>query len=154
MPTEQENCTLVTVTQEEVNQAVRIIPHLGTLILVKAMGRKKHFGNPFRDQQHQSLGSPQHGQPQSLRNRRKSSSLRDPLYPSIAPGSPARSNSRERLPSSAFDGTPGTPTEAADRLQHLKLEEKIPAAATTQNGTATAEEKRRCQSGKEAAGEH
>uniref|UniRef100_A0A915MU04 calcium/calmodulin-dependent protein kinase n=1 Tax=Meloidogyne javanica TaxID=6303 RepID=A0A915MU04_MELJA len=49
MPTEEENCSLVTVTQEEVNQAVRIIPHLGTLILVKAMGRKKHFGNPFRE---------------------------------------------------------------------------------------------------------
>jgi len=67
MPTEQENFTLVTVTQEEVNQAVRIIPHLGTLILVKvvfflemiieiictmfhsiqAMGRKKHFGHVF-----------------------------------------------------------------------------------------------------------
>ncbi|KAF7633968.1 Protein kinase domain-containing protein [Meloidogyne graminicola] len=37
MPTEEENCTLVTVTQEEVNQAVRIIPHLGTLILVKVI---------------------------------------------------------------------------------------------------------------------
>ncbi|VDM26716.1 unnamed protein product [Toxocara canis] len=48
MPSESENCHLVTVTQEEIENCVRIIPRLDTLILVKAMGHRKRFGNPFR----------------------------------------------------------------------------------------------------------
>uniref|UniRef100_A0A1I8AWP5 Protein kinase domain-containing protein n=1 Tax=Meloidogyne hapla TaxID=6305 RepID=A0A1I8AWP5_MELHA len=89
MPTEEENCSLVTVTQEEVNQAVRIIPHLGTLILVKAMGRKKHFGNPFREPviDHDSLL-----EHPGRRHRRKSS-----LPEGGSTASPVRSHSREHL---------------------------------------------------------
>lgn len=48
LPTEDENCHLVTVTDEEIENCVRIIPRLDTLILVKAMGHRKRFGNPFR----------------------------------------------------------------------------------------------------------
>lgn len=48
MPTEEENCHLVTVTEEEIKNCIRVIPRLDTLILVKAMGHRKSFGNPFR----------------------------------------------------------------------------------------------------------
>lgn len=48
MPSESENCHLVTVTEEEIENCVRVIPRLDTLILVKAMGHRKRFGNPFR----------------------------------------------------------------------------------------------------------
>lgn len=40
---------LVEVTEQEVTESIRVIPHLGTLILVKAMGRKKHFGRFYWD---------------------------------------------------------------------------------------------------------
>uniref|UniRef100_A0A914I533 calcium/calmodulin-dependent protein kinase n=1 Tax=Globodera rostochiensis TaxID=31243 RepID=A0A914I533_GLORO len=69
MPSEEENCHLVEVTEQEVTESIRVMPHLGTLILVKAMGRKKHFGNPFRKFQQNT---------NSFRSRRKSSSLRTP----------------------------------------------------------------------------
>uniref|UniRef100_A0A0K0DKY1 Protein kinase domain-containing protein n=1 Tax=Angiostrongylus cantonensis TaxID=6313 RepID=A0A0K0DKY1_ANGCA len=48
MPSEEENCHLVTVTEEEIENCVRVIPRLDTLILVKAMGHRKRFGNPFK----------------------------------------------------------------------------------------------------------
>jgi [calcium/calmodulin-dependent protein kinase] kinase len=74
MPSEQDNCHLVTVTEEEIQNSVRVIPRLDTLILVKAMGHRKRFGNPFRTNSTSST---------SVRIRRKSSSVRDPTY--IAP---------------------------------------------------------------------
>ncbi|KAI6187980.1 Kinase domain protein [Aphelenchoides besseyi] len=58
MPSEEENCHLVTVTDEEVQNSVKVIPRLDTLILIKSMGKliystkryrhRKSFGNPFR----------------------------------------------------------------------------------------------------------
>lgn len=132
MPTEEENCTLVTVTQEEVNQAVRVVPHLGTLILVKAMGRKKHFGNPFRGE------ITQH----ALRNRRKSSS-------------PVRSNSREKLVTSSSTTGAATSTSSialdtdskrdddkmgivtTNRLQKLRLTEDSSKTSTFGQKTTT-----------------
>lgn len=48
MPSESENCQLITVTDEEIQNSLRVIPRLDTLILVKAMGHRKRFGNPFR----------------------------------------------------------------------------------------------------------
>lgn len=71
MPSEQDNCHLVTVTEEEIQNSVRVIPRLDTLILVKAMGHRKRFGNPFRT--NSTSGT-------SVRIRRKSSSVRDPTY--------------------------------------------------------------------------
>ncbi|CAD5219467.1 unnamed protein product [Bursaphelenchus xylophilus] len=71
MPTEEENCTLVSITDEDVRNAVRSIPRLDTLILVKAMGHRKRFGNPFRTNSTSST---------SLRLRRKSSSVKDQKY--------------------------------------------------------------------------
>lgn len=73
MPSEQENCHLITVTDEEIRNSVRVIPRLDTLILVKAMGHRKRFGNPFRTNNSTAGGT-------SVRLRRKSSSVRDPTY--------------------------------------------------------------------------
>ncbi|XP_074046656.1 calcium/calmodulin-dependent protein kinase kinase 1 [Macrotis lagotis] len=47
LPTEEEHCSIVEVTEEEVKNSVKLIPRLPTVILVKAMLRKRSFGNPF-----------------------------------------------------------------------------------------------------------
>ncbi|XP_060569881.1 calcium/calmodulin-dependent protein kinase kinase 1-like isoform X3 [Ruditapes philippinarum] len=49
LPTESENCNLVTVTDEEVDNVVKPVPKLETLIFVKSVLRHKSFKNPFRD---------------------------------------------------------------------------------------------------------
>lgn len=49
MPSESENCVFVEVTEEEIDNCVRTIPKLDTLILVKSMLKKHSFGNPFKD---------------------------------------------------------------------------------------------------------
>ncbi|CAN7937678.1 unnamed protein product, partial [Ixodes hexagonus] len=49
MPSEEENCVFVEVTEEEIDNCVRTIPKLDTLILVKSMLKKHSFGNPFKD---------------------------------------------------------------------------------------------------------
>uniref|UniRef100_A0A183HBK1 Protein kinase domain-containing protein n=1 Tax=Onchocerca flexuosa TaxID=387005 RepID=A0A183HBK1_9BILA len=48
MPSEAENCELITVTNEEIQNCMRVIPHLDTLILVKFMVHRRRFGNPFK----------------------------------------------------------------------------------------------------------
>ena len=48
LPTEEENCVLIEVTDEEVNSSVRSIPKLDTLILIKSMLKKHSFQNPFK----------------------------------------------------------------------------------------------------------
>ncbi|XP_053557712.1 calcium/calmodulin-dependent protein kinase kinase 2 [Bombina bombina] len=60
LPTEDENCTLVEVTEEEVENSVKHIPSLATVILVKTMLRKRSFGNPFDGsrKEERSLSSP------------------------------------------------------------------------------------------------
>uniref|UniRef100_A0AAY4E6H0 Protein kinase domain-containing protein n=1 Tax=Denticeps clupeoides TaxID=299321 RepID=A0AAY4E6H0_9TELE len=47
MPLEAEHCTVVEVTEEEVQNSVKFVPSLSAVILVKAMLRKRSFGNPF-----------------------------------------------------------------------------------------------------------
>lgn len=47
LPLEEEHCTVVEVTEEEVQNSVKLIPSLTAVILVKAMLRKRSFGNPF-----------------------------------------------------------------------------------------------------------
>ncbi|KAM7363532.1 calcium/calmodulin-dependent protein kinase kinase 2 [Cochliomyia hominivorax] len=47
LPTEEENCRLVQVNDEDINSVVRSIPKLDTLILIKTMLKKHSFGNPF-----------------------------------------------------------------------------------------------------------
>ncbi|XP_043064412.1 calcium/calmodulin-dependent protein kinase kinase 1 isoform X2 [Drosophila ficusphila] len=47
LPTEEENCCLVQVDDDEINSVVRSIPKLDTLILIKNMLKKHSFGNPF-----------------------------------------------------------------------------------------------------------
>ncbi|NWZ64057.1 KKCC2 kinase, partial [Acrocephalus arundinaceus] len=62
LPTEDENCTLVEVTEEEVENSVKHIPSLATVILVKTMIRKRSFGNPFEGskREERSLSSSGH----------------------------------------------------------------------------------------------
>uniref|UniRef100_A0A8C8RMH4 Calcium/calmodulin dependent protein kinase kinase 1 n=1 Tax=Pelusios castaneus TaxID=367368 RepID=A0A8C8RMH4_9SAUR len=47
LPLEEEHCTVVEVTEEEVKNSIKMIPSLPAVILVKAMLRKRSFGNPF-----------------------------------------------------------------------------------------------------------
>ncbi|KAJ3652130.1 hypothetical protein Zmor_018122 [Zophobas morio] len=47
LPTEEENCHLVEVTEEEVAKVITSIPKLDTLILIKHMLKKHSFQNPF-----------------------------------------------------------------------------------------------------------
>lgn len=47
LPLEEEHCTAVEVTEEEVQNSVKFVPSLSAVILVKAMLRKRSFGNPF-----------------------------------------------------------------------------------------------------------
>lgn len=89
MPTEDEHCHLVTVTDEEIENSVRIIPRLDTLILVKVMCHRKRFGNPFRSKDAATS---------SVRIRRKSSSVKDPMYvPSTSGTSRQESIAEDRL---------------------------------------------------------
>ncbi|XP_028275226.1 calcium/calmodulin-dependent protein kinase kinase 1b isoform X2 [Parambassis ranga] len=50
LPLEEEHCTALEVTEEEVQNSVKLIPSLSAVILVKSMLRKRSFGNPFEDQ--------------------------------------------------------------------------------------------------------
>ncbi|XP_054649781.1 calcium/calmodulin-dependent protein kinase kinase 1b isoform X2 [Dunckerocampus dactyliophorus] len=50
LPLEEEHCTAVDVTEEEVQNSVKLIPSLSTVILVKSMLRKRSFSNPFECQ--------------------------------------------------------------------------------------------------------
>ncbi|XP_061073050.1 calcium/calmodulin-dependent protein kinase kinase 1-like isoform X2 [Conger conger] len=47
LPLEEEHCTVVEVTEEEVLNSVKLVPSLSAVILVKSMLRKRSFGNPF-----------------------------------------------------------------------------------------------------------
>ncbi|XP_077479372.1 calcium/calmodulin-dependent protein kinase kinase 2 isoform X1 [Stigmatopora argus] len=48
LPPEDDNCyMLIEVTEEEVENSVKHIPSLATVILVRTMLRKRSFGNPF-----------------------------------------------------------------------------------------------------------
>ncbi|XP_029373684.1 calcium/calmodulin-dependent protein kinase kinase 1b [Echeneis naucrates] len=50
LPLEEEHCTAVEVTEEEVQNSVKLIPSLSAVILVKSMLRKRSFSNPFEYQ--------------------------------------------------------------------------------------------------------
>ncbi|XP_063060703.1 calcium/calmodulin-dependent protein kinase kinase 1b [Engraulis encrasicolus] len=47
LPLEEDHCTVIEVTEEEVFNSVKLVPSLSTVILVKAMLRKRSFSNPF-----------------------------------------------------------------------------------------------------------
>ncbi|XP_023714650.2 serine/threonine-protein kinase KIN82 isoform X3 [Cryptotermes secundus] len=61
LPSEEENCELVEVTDEEVQQVIQSIPKLDTLILVKTMLKKHSFQNPFGQRRGVSQGSESEG---------------------------------------------------------------------------------------------
>uniref|UniRef100_M4AC05 calcium/calmodulin-dependent protein kinase n=1 Tax=Xiphophorus maculatus TaxID=8083 RepID=M4AC05_XIPMA len=50
LPLEEEHCKAVEVTDEEVQNSVKLIPSLSAVILVKSMLRKRSFSNPFECQ--------------------------------------------------------------------------------------------------------
>ncbi|XP_031663549.1 calcium/calmodulin-dependent protein kinase kinase 1 [Oncorhynchus kisutch] len=61
LPLEEEHCTVVEVTEEEVQNSVKFVPSLSAVILVKAMLRKRSFGNPFecpRSREERSMSAP------------------------------------------------------------------------------------------------
>uniref|UniRef100_A0A7N8YBN0 Calcium/calmodulin-dependent protein kinase kinase 2-like n=1 Tax=Mastacembelus armatus TaxID=205130 RepID=A0A7N8YBN0_9TELE len=62
LPLEDDNCCmLIEVTEEEVENSVKHIPSLATVILVRTMLRKRSFGNPFdwgRKEDRSSLCAP------------------------------------------------------------------------------------------------
>nr|XP_057943761.1 calcium/calmodulin-dependent protein kinase kinase 1 isoform X1 [Doryrhamphus excisus] len=47
LPLEEEHCTVVEVTEEDIKNSVKFVPSLSAVILVKAMLRKRSFSNPF-----------------------------------------------------------------------------------------------------------
>uniref|UniRef100_A0A182M8R2 calcium/calmodulin-dependent protein kinase n=1 Tax=Anopheles culicifacies TaxID=139723 RepID=A0A182M8R2_9DIPT len=47
IPSEEENCRLVQINDEDMNSVVKSIPKLDTLILIKTMLKKHSFQNPF-----------------------------------------------------------------------------------------------------------
>ena len=69
MPTEEDNCHLVTVTEEEIENSLRVIPRLDTLILIKSMGHRKSFIHPFRANSTSTESN--------MRSRRKSASVKN-----------------------------------------------------------------------------
>ncbi|KAM9054981.1 calcium/calmodulin-dependent protein kinase kinase 2 isoform 4-T15 [Megaptera novaeangliae] len=80
LPSEDENCTLVEVTEEEVENSVKHIPSLATVILVKTMIRKRSFGNPFEGsrREERSLSAPG-----NLMKQGSEDSLRGPNPPPV-----------------------------------------------------------------------
>uniref|UniRef100_A0A4W5KDI9 Calcium/calmodulin-dependent protein kinase kinase 1, alpha a n=1 Tax=Hucho hucho TaxID=62062 RepID=A0A4W5KDI9_9TELE len=61
LPLEEEHCTMVEVTEEEVQNSVKFVPSLSAVILVKAMLRKRSFSNPFecpRSREERSMSAP------------------------------------------------------------------------------------------------
>lgn len=50
LPLEEEHCTALEVTEEEVQNSIKLIPSLSTVILVKSMLRKRSFSNPYEYQ--------------------------------------------------------------------------------------------------------
>lgn len=47
LPLEEEHCSVVEVTEEDIQNSVKFVPSLSAVILVKAMLRKRSFSNPF-----------------------------------------------------------------------------------------------------------
>ncbi|KAI7800559.1 putative calcium/calmodulin-dependent protein kinase kinase 1 [Triplophysa rosa] len=59
LPLEEEHCTVVEVTAEDIQNSVKLIPSLSTVILVKSMLRKRSFSNPFEGRrQGRSMSAP------------------------------------------------------------------------------------------------
>ncbi|XP_074643752.1 calcium/calmodulin-dependent protein kinase kinase 1-like [Tubulanus polymorphus] len=57
MPTEEENCILITVTEEEVDNSVKLVPKLETLILVKSILKNKSFKYPYFQSNKENVSS-------------------------------------------------------------------------------------------------
>ncbi|XP_049824391.1 calcium/calmodulin-dependent protein kinase kinase 2 isoform X6 [Aethina tumida] len=57
LPSEEENCHLVEVTEEDVAKVITSIPKLDTLILIKHMLKKHSFQNPFLHRRDTQIGT-------------------------------------------------------------------------------------------------
>lgn len=51
MPAEEENCSQIIITDEDMDNCVKIIPKIETLIFVKTILRNKSFKYPFNSVQ-------------------------------------------------------------------------------------------------------
>ncbi|XP_048872641.1 calcium/calmodulin-dependent protein kinase kinase 1 isoform X1 [Brienomyrus brachyistius] len=93
LPLEEDHCSAVEVTEEEVKNSVKFIPSLSAVILVKAMLRKRSFSNPFEcpsRREERSMSAPGN----LLMDRRLfRSSLK--LHPSLRKGSSGEGNREE-----------------------------------------------------------
>lgn len=47
LPLEEEHCSVVEVTEEDIQNSVKFVPSLSAVIMVRAMLRKRSFSNPF-----------------------------------------------------------------------------------------------------------
>lgn len=56
LPSEDENCILVTVTEEDIDNVIKHVPKLDTLIFVKSILKQKSFKNPYRDKENLKQG--------------------------------------------------------------------------------------------------
>ncbi|XP_048375014.1 calcium/calmodulin-dependent protein kinase kinase 1 [Sphaerodactylus townsendi] len=82
LPLEEEHCTVVEVTEEEVKNSVKTIPSLPAVILVKAMLRKRSFGNPYEAQarrEERSMSAPG----DLLINQGSREAIKDPDLPDV-----------------------------------------------------------------------
>ncbi|CAH1802627.1 unnamed protein product [Owenia fusiformis] len=91
MLTTEENCILITVTDEDMSNVVKTIPKLETLILVKSVLKQKSFRNPYQKDYNikgQSKADFQktgrsHSAPESLEIMHKRKVSQDTLLPSL-----------------------------------------------------------------------
>ncbi|XP_030743333.1 calcium/calmodulin-dependent protein kinase kinase 2 isoform X1 [Echinops telfairi] len=102
LPSEDENCTLVEVTEEEVENSVKHIPSLATVILVKTMIRKRSFGNPFE-------GSRREERPLSAPG---SLLLKKPTRECEPPPEPKEGQQCRQLQATPHEGGGGAPMKA------------------------------------------
>ncbi|KAF6092682.1 calcium/calmodulin dependent protein kinase kinase 1 [Phyllostomus discolor] len=107
LPSEEEHCSMVEVTEEEVKNSVKLIPSWTTVILVKSMLRKRSFGNPF--------------EPQARKEERSMSAPGNLLLLSPEPGDSAGSQSG--VPSTSPPSACGRPAEVCSEASWLLLVE-------------------------------
>ncbi|XP_060049094.1 calcium/calmodulin-dependent protein kinase kinase 2 isoform X2 [Erinaceus europaeus] len=101
LPSEDENCTLVEVTEEEVENSVKHIPSLATVILVKTMIRKRSFGNPFEGSRREERSLSVPGNLLTKKPTRECEPLSEPKIQTFLFGWPAFSQHITRLASPA-----------------------------------------------------
>ncbi|XP_021708753.1 calcium/calmodulin-dependent protein kinase kinase 1 isoform X4 [Aedes aegypti] len=133
LPTEEENCRLVQINDEDMTTVVKSIPKLDTLILIKTMLKKHSFLNPFM--RGISGRAPQLG---GSRIERFSRSGRS----NSAPGdyhTSERQPSNESLLPSVTEGV-SSPGSSPEQLSPCKVPSIVSTPSQDSSNTATATE--------------